>query len=37
MIYRQDLQESEEDRYYQVTKEMAIDAGDLRMEGQWVK
>ena len=27
----------EEERWYQVTREMAKDAEDIRLEGQWVK
>lgn len=35
-IYLQDI-EAEEHPNVQVTKEMAIDAGDRRLEGQWIR
>jgi DNA-directed RNA polymerase subunit RPC12/RpoP len=29
--------ETEENRYVQITRDMAMDAGDLSLEGQWIK
>ncbi len=30
-------EEVQEEQSYQVTKEMAIDAGDRKLEGQWIR
>jgi len=32
-----DEMETEENRYVQITRDMAMDAGDLSLEGQWIK
>lgn len=31
------MNSEESNRMHQITKEMAIDAGDLSLEGQWIK
>lgn len=36
MIIRQEM-EIEENRWVQVTREMALDAGEPSLEGQWIK
>ncbi len=33
----QEQEEEPREQWFQVTREMAIDGGDRRLEGQWVK
>ena len=37
IIYAQEAENEQQNRLVQVTREMAIDAGDRSLEGQWIE